>query len=105
MESNRINYIGLVLGIILLVPPLISVFVFFTQIIGWNTSLFGSLDSSIWTGNIDIDYFSSSHLDADDKRVAYGGGGGGGGFTSALPLYFGLMAIAGAILISNSTKK
>jgi hypothetical protein len=34
--------------------------------------------------------------------MKYDGGGGGGGYSSALPLYFGLMAIAGAYLIKES---
>lgn len=105
MESKRINYVGFVLGIILLIPPLCSVFIFFTQLMGWDTShSLNIFNSPIWSGRIDIDYFTNAHT-VNDEHVLDGGGGGGGGFTSALPLYFGLMAIAGSILVSNSTKK
>jgi hypothetical protein len=44
-------------------------------------------DSNEWTGTYD-----------------YSREGGGGGYTSALPFYFGLMAIAGAYLIKNKKK-
>lgn len=65
-----------VLGIILLLPPLYSVFSFLFK----DKIFLIKFLSSGWTGI-------------------------GTGYTSALPLYFGLMAIAGAILLSCGNKK
>ena len=73
-----------------------GVFMFFWTIISKNdeTSLsFNKLINPLWTGRIDYFY------------IGGGRGGGGGGYTSALPFYFGLMAIAGAYLIKNSNQK
>ena len=85
MEKIKRKYIELILGIILLLPPIFSVVALFLQFFGSNLmgDCFYLYNSSVnlWTG------------------------GGEGGFTSALPFYFGLMALAGAYLISNSTKK
>ncbi len=81
METKR-KQLELWLGIILLTPALISVLLFLAQLFDIDT--LNNFNFSNWVGN-----FS----------------GEGGGFTSALPIYFGLMAIAGSLLISNSTKK
>jgi hypothetical protein len=35
----------------------------------------------------------------------YSNEGGGGGYTSAAPIYLGLMAIAGALLLKGTDKK
>ncbi len=83
--------INRVIGIILLVPPSISVLLFCVNLFvsKGNEDIVG-LDnlSQNWTGSYS---------------------GNGGGFTSAAPIYFGLMAIAGAILLSfgnrDSTEK
>ncbi|MBN2350498.1 MAG: hypothetical protein JXJ22_16800 [Bacteroidales bacterium] len=91
MEKNKRKFLELVLGLILLLPPVISVLYFIIQLIprqllpflrNWDT--FNAYKLTSWTGNII---------------------GSGGGYTSALPLYIGLMAIAGALLIINSEKK
>jgi hypothetical protein len=92
MEKIKRKYLELILGIILLMPPVLSVLFFTIQLIPerlkpgliktWDT--FSDFRYTAWTGNIL---------------------GDGGGFTSALPIYLGLMAIAGALLITNSTKK
>ena len=81
METKR-KQLELWLGIILLTPPLISVLLFLAQLFDIQTLRHFNF-SNAWLGNIIS----------------------GGGYTSALPLYFGLMAIAGSLLISNSTKK
>ncbi len=74
-----------VIGYILLSPALISVVLFFYDLFIGSLQLFNSL-----------------HVDwAGDYRFS---GGGGAGYTSALPFYFGLMAIAGAYLIKDSKK-
>lgn len=76
-----------VIGYVLLIPPIMSVAIFVLQIfIGEKMQLF-SIKSpfflSAWTGFL---------------------GGTGGGFFSPLPLYFGIMAIAGAYLIKDNKK-
>lgn len=76
-----------IIGYILLTPSLISVLMFLSQLFK-ETKLFTNFLSTIWTGRLDFGY-------------SYDSGGGGGGYTSALPLYFGLMAIAGAYLIKD----
>lgn len=69
-----------VIGYFLLTPPLASIIIFFIELFSnGQLKLFKSLKYSIWTGD-----FSD-----------------GGGFMSALPVYFGLMAIAGAYLIKD----
>lgn len=72
-----------------------GVFMFFKTIVSKNDETdfsFKKLINPLWTGS--IDYFS-----------IMGRGGGGGGYTSALPFYFGLMAMAGAYLIKESNPK
>ena len=76
-----------IIGYILLTPSLISVLMFLVQLFV-EAHLFKNFMYTIWTGDLDIGY-------------AYESGGGGGGYTSALPFYFGLMAIAGAYLIKD----
>ena len=74
-----------IIGYILLTPPVLSVFLFMANIFGFNvTPVFIKLALE-WTGALNT-------------------GSGGGGYTSALPFYFGLMAIAGAYLIKDSKK-
>ena len=74
-------------GFLLLSPAIVSIILFFyTLIFGVNT-LTHFKDSNEWTGT-----------------YGYSGEGGGGGYTSALPFYFGLMAIAGAYLVKNKKK-
>jgi len=84
MQTDN-NLIQKVIGYILLSPALISVLLFFAQLFSKDRLLDKLLDS-IWTG--------------DWNSI----GGGAGGYTSALPFYFGLMAIAGAYLIKDSKK-
>jgi hypothetical protein len=70
-----------IIGYILLSPAIISVLLFIISLLTGADTLrkFKYLDE--WTGNYS---------------------GQGGGYTSALPLYFGLMAISGAYLIKNN---
>ena len=67
-----------VIGYILLLPALISVVAFLLKVA--NIDIFKTFKYDSWTGD-----FASLPS--------------GGGYTSALPFYFGLMAIAGAYLI------
>ncbi len=75
-----------IFGIILLIPPIIGVLLFilnlFSNDMGKIVEL-GNL-SSEWTGNYSRE---------------------GGGYTSAAPIYLGLMAIAGAWLLKGTDKK
>lgn len=79
-----------IFGFLLLFPPLYSVFAFLLK----GENAFEDFENTVWTGLKTSSYsFESSSGHSD---VAY---------TSALPLYFGLMAIAASILLSNSNKK
>lgn len=70
-----------IIGYILLSPALISVLLFFAQLFSQDElSVVSNLDWTVWSV------------------------GDGAGYTSVLPLYFGLMAIAGAYLIKDSKK-
>jgi hypothetical protein len=66
-------------GYILLSPALISVLLFFISLLTEANTLKGFDYLEEWTG----DYSD------------------GGGYTSALPIYFGLMAISGAYLVKE----
>jgi hypothetical protein len=70
-------------GYVLLTPAVLSVIMFVIDLIPMEkeVELFKNL-SRDWLGHVYYDQ-------------------GGGGYTSALPLYFGLMAIAGAYLIKD----
>ncbi len=73
-----------IFGIILLIPPLIGVILFLLNLLSndpGDIPMMRNL-SSKWTGS----YYS-------------------GGYTSAAPIYLGLMAIAGAILLKGTDKK
>ena len=76
-----------IIGYILLTPSLISVLMFLFQLFK-KTEVLENFMSTLWTGTTEISY-------------AYQSGGGGAGYTSGLPFYFGLMAIAGAYLIKD----
>jgi hypothetical protein len=69
-----------IIGYILITPALISVILFVIQFITGDNLLKNMAIGSSWTGNNSGDTF---------------------GYTSALPFYFGLMAIAGAYLIKD----
>jgi hypothetical protein len=73
-----------IIGFILLSPAILSVVLFLIDILAKSQlELFDNLHY-MWSGAIE-----------------YNGDGGGGGYSSALPLYFGLMAIAGSYLIKD----
>jgi hypothetical protein len=67
-----------VVGYLLLSPALVSVLLFFIALLTKTKTLDNFNYSRPWVGGYDT-----------------------GGFTSALPFYFGLMAIAGAYLIKD----
>lgn len=76
-----------ILGIILLIPPIIGVFLFLLNLLSNDIGDIPEMRnlSAEWTG-------------------AYGYRDGGGGYTSAAPIYLGLMAIAGAMLLKGTEK-
>ena len=80
-----------IFGIILLIPPILCVLLFLLNLFIKNPGSVSELTnlSGMWTGNVNYDAQT----------------GGGGGFTSAAPIYLGLMAIAGALLLKGTDKK
>ena len=79
-----------ILGIILLIPPIIGVILFLLNLFSNDPGNIPEMSnlSFKWTGRMD-----------------YSSEGGGGGYTSAAPIYLGLMAIAGALLLKGTDKK
>lgn len=77
-----------IFGIILLIPPLLGVLLFTINLFVDDAGSIPELKnlSTYWTGG-------------------YGYDTGGGGFTSSTPIYLGLMAIAGALLLKGTDKK
>ena len=75
-----------IIGIILLLPPIFGVVLFFLNLFKAYVGDIPEMDnlSDNWTGDYD---------------------GDGGGYTSAAPIYLGLMAIAGALLLKGTDKK
>jgi hypothetical protein len=73
-----------IFGIILLIPPIIGVLLFILNLLSNDMGKIVELKnlSSEWTGSYDT-----------------------GGYTSAAPIYLGLMAIAGAFLLKGTDKK
>ncbi len=71
-----------VIGYILLTPAVISVFLLIVQLMGANP--LKEFESTAWTGE-------------------YGYNDGGGGYSSALPIYIAIMALAGAYLIKDNS--
>lgn len=74
-----------IIGFILLSPPLVSVLLFVLNLLSNDLGKIVKMAnlSSEWTGNYSSD---------------------GGGYTSAAPIYLGLMAIAGAYLLKGTDK-
>jgi len=75
-----------IFGIILLIPPIIGVILFLLNLVSNDPGNIPELRnlSNNWTGDYDSD---------------------GGGYTSSAPIYLGLMAIAGALLLKGTDKK
>lgn len=79
-----------IFGIILLIPPILGVLLFLINLFVEDPGRIAELTNLSWKWTGSYDYSSQ---------------GGGGGFTSAAPIYLGLMAIAGAILLKGTDKK
>ena len=79
-----------ILGIILLIPPIIGVILFLLNLLSNDLGDIPKMEnlSDNWTG-----------------KYGYASEGGGGGYTSATPIYLGLMAIAGALLLKGTDKQ
>ena len=81
---NSKNWWQQIIGVILLIPPIVSVLFFFLSNLGLNWKFVQMRNLSCeWT-------------------AVYGYDQGGGGGMSAAPIYLGLMAIAGAYLIKEN---
>ena len=94
MKKEQSRVIELTAGVILIVPALLSVLLFMYAVFlgdGEGSKIYPDLSYSIWTGYTEV--------------YRDGNGVGGGGYTSAFPIYCGLMAIAGAYLIKDSQEK
>lgn len=85
MEKTILRYLELLIGMFLLIPPVISIISIIQQLtISRPTGVTllmkcFEIDNYLWAGSYES-----------------------GGYTSALPFYFGLLAITGAYLISHS---
>lgn len=77
-EKTEVNY-QLIIGVILLIPPILSVIMFLSGI---------------------FDISDASWLRLRDLSPNFRGGD----YDTPMPVYFGLMAIAGAYLIKDSRK-
>lgn len=86
MEKVKRKYLELILGAVLLIPPILSVFALLFLYLGVDILKPMFLTEGAITPTALVGRYTDS-----------------GGFTPALPFYLGLMAIAGAYLISHST--
>ena len=88
-QSKKIFKIEKIIGLLLLIPPVVSIFLFLFNLFSDDAGNIVKMSnlSSKWSGNFN-----------------YANGSGGGGYTSAAPIYLGLMAIAGALLLKGSDK-
>ena len=88
------------IGYALLIPALWSV-VSFSLILTFGELLNddNSYSSAFFEHRIQMEHFGSAWK--GEYGFAYNDGGGGGGYTSGMPFYFGLMALAGAYLIKD----
>jgi hypothetical protein len=101
-KDKRTFKLERVFGIILLIPPILCVFLFLINLIfGNDGGDITGLDnlSENWTGS----YFEGRGLGRYSRDgVTFPGSGG---FTSSAPIYLGLMAIAGALLLKGTDRK
>ena len=77
-----------------------GVFLFCLSVFGYSNSTINMSElSPNWTGK-HYEQYDSGHIsfESDWDRVKTDGGGG---YTSAAPIYLGLMAIGGSILLSS----
>jgi hypothetical protein len=95
MEKVKRKYLELCLGLILLIPPVYGVASFSLRFVGVNLPLIRTYSIT------DKDKNTASGKD----QIASYFWIGRENLNSPIPIYFGLMAIAGALLINNSTKK
>lgn len=90
------------LGIILILPAIFSVIILLIA----PKIFYPHLNNTIWTG---FSIIKDTNGIVSDKVYNYNDshyyGIAGAGYTSALPIYIGLLAIAGAILKSTNNQK
>jgi hypothetical protein len=92
MTKEDFRTLQQIIGVLFLTPAVISVLLFIYAVAlghGEGSKIYPDLSYSVWTGYTEI------HGD-------YSSGVGGGGYTSAFPIYCGLMAIAGVYLIKDN---
>jgi hypothetical protein len=84
-QSKEAVRLERIIGIVLLLPPIFGVVLFFLNLLIYRVGSIPEMGnlSDNWTGN-----YSD-----------------GGGYMSAAPIYLGLMAIAGALLLKGTDKK
>ena len=104
-EYLRLNWEAKI-GILFLIPPIIGVFIFIFNLFDAGIG-FESFPES-WNCIYGSDYGSDTDSGAWGGNCAYGyayGWAYGYAATPAIPLYLGLMAIAGAYLIKGNLNK
>jgi len=89
-KRNNVS-IQSIIGIVLISPSIVSVFLFFIGLLIDSRDVDNYVNRIINMTNLNYHWFGKIYIAE-----------GGGGFTSALPFYFGLMAIAGALLLKNN---
>lgn len=97
--SNGLKLLSLcnwerIVGLLLLLPPLLSVFLFIFDLFCGPINDIVTMQnlSKNWTACISWEYTGTNT-------------GAGAGATSATPIYLGLMAIAGSILLKKGSEK
>lgn len=97
--SNGLKLLSLynwerIVGLLLLLPPLLSVFLFILDLFCGPINDIVTMQnlSKNWTARISWEYTGTNT-------------GAGAGATSATPIYLGLMAIAGSILLKKGSEK
>ncbi|GGB94846.1 hypothetical protein GCM10011325_22780 [Dyadobacter sediminis] len=83
MDGKKQINVSKIIGYILLTPPVISVLAFMIEIFLDKNLLRNVVRIGVWNGFV-----------AESGQAAY---------TTALPFYFGLMAIAGAYLVKDNS--
>jgi hypothetical protein len=81
-----------IIGVLLLVPPVVSVLLFAWYIIR-------NVKSGLTAESVQVIFLGKFQKGGDWNSESFIAG-----ITSTTPIYFGLMAIAGAILIRGATK-
>ena len=95
-QTGRKIKLERIFGIILLVPPILGVFMFLLGLLFTN---------NVGLSNLSVYWNGYAYAGNTGDEFSVGVEGNGFGFTPGLPIYFGLMAIAGAILLKGTDNK